>query len=185
MTVSAGKPESAGYGRIGIEEEEEEDKAVVKGSVKLFTMDEVARHNTLKDIWIIINNKVYDTTDYLDLHPGGVNSILINGGADATEDFFSIHSSKANKMLEKFYLGDLDVSSIKKSEAIEDVARLEDDGLVDDSHGSTAEMEPLSPERAIDQHYLFDEPYGTKPVEFTCCGGQRQEEKKNDNCIIA
>jgi nitrate reductase (NAD(P)H) len=125
MTVPEGKPKSAGYGRIIIEEEEEEEKSTVKGSVKLITMDEVAKHNTLKDIWIIINNKVYDTTDYLDVHPGGVNSILINGGADATDDFFAIHSSKANKMLDKWYIGDLDVSSIKKMEAVQEVVRLD------------------------------------------------------------
>ena len=87
---------------------------------KKYTLAEVEKHNSQEDVWIIINNKVYDCTEYLELHPGGVDSIMINGGADATEDFVAIHSTKATKMLEKYYIGDLDkASAIGKSEGVD------------------------------------------------------------------
>jgi nitrate reductase (NAD(P)H) len=38
----------------------------------------------------------------------------MNGGSDATEDFVAIHSIKATKMLEKYYIGDLDKSTVTK-----------------------------------------------------------------------
>jgi len=121
MTTLAGKPRSAGYGLLfdplaPAEERVPADAPVPvkaeKGG-KVFTMEEIAKHNTEHDCWIIVNDKVYDCTDYMDLHPGGIDSILINGGADSTEDFVAIHSSKATKMLEKFYIGDLDKASIQ------------------------------------------------------------------------
>ena len=36
---------------------------------------------------------------------------MINAGMDATEDFVAIHSMKATKMLEKYYIGDLDTGA--------------------------------------------------------------------------
>jgi hypothetical protein len=36
--------------------------------------------------------QVYDVTSYLDDHPGGAESILLNTGVDASEEFNSIHS---------------------------------------------------------------------------------------------
>ena len=45
---------------------------------------EVAKHNTDADCWIIIHNKVYDVTKFLHDHPGGPESILEFKGRDAT-----------------------------------------------------------------------------------------------------
>jgi nitrate reductase (NAD(P)H) len=53
------------------------------------------------------------------LHPGGVESITMNGGIDATEDFVAIHSLKATKMLEKYYIGELDKTSVAAAAASE------------------------------------------------------------------
>ncbi len=36
---------------------------------------------------------------------------MINAGMDSTEDFVAIHSTKATKMLERYYIGDLDTDS--------------------------------------------------------------------------
>lgn len=122
MTRTSEKPVSAGYGKILDEQEVNQDDAGVtvapvrKDGVRTFTLEEVRKHNHEKDCWFIVKDRVYDATEYLDLHPGGIEAITINAGEDATEDFVAIHSIKATKMLEKYYIGDLDKSSIGKAE---------------------------------------------------------------------
>ena len=122
MTTIAGKPNAAGFGKL-LEVQGQVQEAApaaapkdVKG--KKYTLSEIAKHNTEEDVWIIVNNRVYDCTEYLELHPGGVESITINAGADATEDFEAIHSQKAHKMLEKYYIGDVDTNSAPVSEEV-------------------------------------------------------------------
>ena len=39
--------------------------------MKKFTRKEVAQHNQDNDLWVIINNKVYDLTKFSKIHPGG------------------------------------------------------------------------------------------------------------------
>jgi hypothetical protein len=51
--------------------------------------------------------QVYDATPFLEEHPGGAESILISAGMDATDEFNSIHSSKAKAMLKDYYIGEL------------------------------------------------------------------------------
>jgi cytochrome b involved in lipid metabolism len=53
---------------------------------KVFTLEEVATHNTEKDCWIIIHNKVYAVTEFLDEHPGGPDIISEQSGVDVTEE---------------------------------------------------------------------------------------------------
>lgn len=45
-----------------------EAKPVFRGNL---TKEEVSRHNSASDAWIIVDGKVYDVTTYVDLHPGG------------------------------------------------------------------------------------------------------------------
>lgn len=39
--------------------------------LKVFTAQEVSQHNKEDDCWLVIDNKVYDVTKYLNDHPGG------------------------------------------------------------------------------------------------------------------
>jgi flavocytochrome c len=61
----------------------------------LYGMDEVSRHNTREDCWIVINGQVLDVTKFLHDHPGGPLAILRFAGKDASQDFNSIHPPNA------------------------------------------------------------------------------------------
>ncbi|TFK57135.1 hypothetical protein OE88DRAFT_1730547 [Heliocybe sulcata] len=85
-----------------------------------FTLSQVAEHNSQKSCWVIINNKVYDVTEFLPEHPGGSKIILKYAGRDATAAYEPIHPPDAlDKNLPKDkHLGDLDTA------AAEQVARV-------------------------------------------------------------
>jgi nitrate reductase (NAD(P)H) len=82
---------------------------IVQGGppVRQITLREVRKHRKADSCWIVVRSKVYDCTPFMEDHPGGADSILINGGMDATEEFDAIHSAKAQAMLEEYYVGDL------------------------------------------------------------------------------
>eukprot|EP01133_Synstelium_polycarpum_P017540 gene17540-20930_t len=70
-------------------------------------MEEVSKHCTRDDLWMVIEGKVYDCTTFVDDHPGGGEYLIQVAGTDATNDFVDIgHSEKAYAMLTDFYIGD-------------------------------------------------------------------------------
>eukprot|EP00210_Caulerpa_lentillifera_P006902 g6599.t1 len=82
-------------------------------TLSTFTREEVAKHNTPEDLWVIIRPinsqeyRVYDLTSYVDEHPGG-NGILNNAGGDSTDGFHGLqHPQRAYKILESFRIGTL------------------------------------------------------------------------------
>jgi cytochrome b5 len=57
---------------------------------------------------MVIRDKVYDLTDFIEYHPGGQELMLEYAGTDATTVFFEKpHTVDANKMLERYYIGEL------------------------------------------------------------------------------
>ena len=63
---------------------------------KTITLAEVAKHKDRKSCWVVIHNKVYDITKFLDEHPGGEEVILDVGGRFGTEPFEDVgHSEDA------------------------------------------------------------------------------------------
>ncbi|CAA0841614.1 Cytochrome b5 isoform B [Striga hermonthica] len=85
----------------------------------VFTLAEVSEHNTSKDCWLVISGKVYDVTKFLEDHPGGDEVLVSSTGKDATAEFDDVgHSHEAWAMLEKFYVGELNKSSIASKGAV-------------------------------------------------------------------
>ncbi|XP_045788241.1 cytochrome b5-like [Trifolium pratense] len=84
---------------------------------KILTFEDVAKHNHKKDCWIIVNNKVYDVTPFLDDHPGGDEALLSATGKDATADFEDVgHSDSAVEIMEKYFVGEVDTATLPSSE---------------------------------------------------------------------
>eukprot|EP00262_Sarcandra_glabra_P017170 TRINITY_DN57_c0_g1_i2.p1 TRINITY_DN57_c0_g1~~TRINITY_DN57_c0_g1_i2.p1 ORF type:complete len:135 (+),score=29.15 TRINITY_DN57_c0_g1_i2:191-595(+) len=80
---------------------------------KVFTLEEVSKHNTNKDCWLIIDGKVYDVTKFLEDHPGGDEVLLSATGKDATDDFEDVgHSSSARAMMDEYEIGAIDAATI-------------------------------------------------------------------------
>ncbi|GAV70689.1 Cyt-b5 domain-containing protein [Cephalotus follicularis] len=83
------------------------------GESKTFTLAEVSEHNNRKDCWLVIEGKVYNVTKFLEDHPGGDEVLLSATGKDATDDFEDVgHSSSARAMMDEFYVGEIDSSTI-------------------------------------------------------------------------
>ncbi|KAK4432969.1 cytochrome-like protein [Sesamum alatum] len=76
-------------------------------ALKAYTKAEVSLHNKRTDCWIIIKDKVYDVTSYVEEHPGG-DAILTHAGDDSTEGFFGPqHATRVFDMIEDFRIGEL------------------------------------------------------------------------------
>lgn len=52
-----------------------------------YTREEVAKHIDNNSLWIILENKVYDVTNFILEHPGGEDVLLQWGGQDATDAY--------------------------------------------------------------------------------------------------
>ncbi|KKK26990.1 hypothetical protein ARAM_002621 [Aspergillus rambellii] len=81
---------------------------------KLFSTQQISSHNTPDDCWIVVDNQVWDVTDFLDEHPGGSTIILKYAGRDATKAYSEVHTPgliKSNLAPGKC-LGKLDESTV-------------------------------------------------------------------------
>ncbi|MEM4397702.1 MAG: cytochrome b5-like heme/steroid binding domain-containing protein, partial [Candidatus Woesearchaeota archaeon] len=72
---------------------------------------ELSKHNSRNDCWVAYDKKVYDVTQYLGKHPGGVDAILkYCGTADQfQEGFTKKHGTSKNEILfEQTFIGYLE-----------------------------------------------------------------------------
>merc|ERR1740117_521838 len=53
--------------------------------------DEVAKHNTSGDSWVVLNGHAYDLSSFAEEHPGGAGIIIKYAGRDASKAFNPIH----------------------------------------------------------------------------------------------
>lgn len=116
------------------EEEEEESSSLSSSSTlslsssirsnnhgRLLSMEEVRKHCTSDDCWIVVEGNVYDVTKFVygtsnsklvSPHPGGPNVLLAVAGYDTTEAFHAMHGTgrsfrRARAMMQQYKIGQL------------------------------------------------------------------------------
>ena len=57
----------------------------------IYKIEDIMEHNKRDDCWIVINNIVYDITDFIDDHPGGDSILITVAGTDASNFFNELH----------------------------------------------------------------------------------------------
>ncbi|XP_015074429.1 delta(8)-fatty-acid desaturase-like [Solanum pennellii] len=85
---------------------------------KYITAEELKKHDKPDDLWISIQGKCYNVTDWVEEHPGGDIPIRSLAGQEATDAFIAFHPGSAWKYLDKFFTGyhlkDYEVTDVSK-----------------------------------------------------------------------
>jgi len=86
---------------------------------KVFTMEEVARHNKADDAWLVIDGDVYDITKFIKFHPGGSALLAAHAGTDGTEAFFDMHKTEVLYKYQRLKIGRLSVAKADRKRAVD------------------------------------------------------------------
>lgn len=75
--------------------------------MQTFTREEVAKHKSDDSLFLVIDSKVYDLTDFVDAHPGGAAALMAPdvAGQDATEQFYNLHRHAVIQKYKHFQVG--------------------------------------------------------------------------------
>ncbi len=71
----------------------------------VLTIEEVARHSSETDCWVVVEDRVYNVTVLIAEHPGGREAIIKYCGTNATDVFFREHTERDYEILQKYYVG--------------------------------------------------------------------------------
>lgn len=79
--------------------------------MKIFTLDEIASHKDAgSGMYVVIDDGVYDVTNFVEEHPGGSKILKRVAGKDATKQFWKYH----NEGILRKYSGRLKIGEIKE-----------------------------------------------------------------------
>lgn len=86
--------------------EETPEKQKYLDQLPLISLQDVQSHCYEDDAWMVIYDRVYNVTDFLIQHPGGMDVMLEYLGYDATMAFQGVgHSQDAIEMMEQYLIG--------------------------------------------------------------------------------
>ena len=91
-----------------------EDETVVTGVDGLFELElpmlkwaDIMEHNTVDDLWVVIDGRVWDMTEFIATdHPGGEDIPLEYGGKDASDFWHEMHGHVEADILEDLVAGE-------------------------------------------------------------------------------
>lgn len=124
---------------------------------KTFSTADVAAHNKPNDLYIVVDEDVYDLTTFQDEHPGGKKILTRVAGKDASKQFWKYH----NEGILKKYKAKLQVGSLdsKKVEAAPPTPPASPPAETKEIVKPQAESGTVAPVPAVEEVEALD-PYG-------------------------
>ena len=96
-------PADDGADVVSAEQWREVSVPTTAGKDRVISLAEVATHNDYNDCWLVVDDKVYDVSKFMEDHPGGPKPLVLYGGKDATEEFTMIHHPDIIKAYGELY----------------------------------------------------------------------------------
>lgn len=90
----------------------------------VFSLAEIASHNTPSDAWIVITGTVYDITKFAPMHPGGAKLLLKHAGKDVTELFYSYHRHEVIVKYSRLAIGRVEGKIVKAVQKNTEISRV-------------------------------------------------------------
>jgi len=88
---------------------------------KVITFEDLKQNNKKESLYILIHQKVYNVSKFIDEHPGGDEVILAETGKDATEAFEDVgHSDEARAILKGLFIGEFEKDGALKVKPVYD-----------------------------------------------------------------
>ncbi|KAH7926778.1 cytochrome b5 [Leucogyrophana mollusca] len=86
---------------------------------KIITLEQLQANAKKESLWVLLHEKVYDVTKFIDEHPGGDEVILAEAGKDATEAFEDVgHSDEARELLPAMLVGEFEKDGALKIKSV-------------------------------------------------------------------
>lgn len=85
----------------------------VFGELPLLEWSEIQQHNTAKDLWVVIEGRVWDMTEFIThAHPGGEDIPTEYGGKDATDFWVDMHGHVREDILSDLTMGEGEITGL-------------------------------------------------------------------------
>ncbi|EGG23714.1 Fatty acid hydroxylase [Cavenderia fasciculata] len=92
-----------------LEEEIQEEQQLQDVEVQLYSVSEIAKHDSVGDAWVSMDGNVYNVTDFMGDHPGGSEIVEPYLGKDISPVFLDErvheHGDVAYNMLQRYFIG--------------------------------------------------------------------------------
>lgn len=83
---------------------------IIKTRNRKYSLDEIEDLRKKGRIILIANKRVYDVSEYIDIHPGSREAILRNMYNEDNKDSYNFHSNNGQSLWEDYFIGVLNMS---------------------------------------------------------------------------